>query len=311
MIAHCHAVGRLTLRRDGWFSFDSSSLLGILTTTPVPIPTKPKPPSDHNGRTELELELVLVLNLLSSVRGVVRAELIDTATSLPLAGHSLNESVALVGHNDLQAPLRWSTAADHHSHHAAAALVSEGASVVVHIESTFTKLFTFELVWRPAPPPPPPPPVVARSPTFDTDIIDSNHGAYRHSYPSAPWLNKTQGALSCQSQCDADHRCAAWTYVERSTGHNSPERCCFAASVGCPRRSVGVVSGAKVTGPCTPTKGAEPLTFKSDDGEEGRLQITRFLPATDPLVQWAGRTVPGVPAGGVQFDWLWHSWQRR
>lgn len=245
-----HAVGRLTLRRDGWFSFDSSSLLGILTTTPVPIPTKP--PSNHNGgRTELELELVLVLNLLSSVRGVVRAELIDTATSLPLAGHSLNESVALVGHNDLQAPLRWRAADDHRSHHAAAVLISEGASVVVRIESTFTKLFTFELAWLPPPPRPPPPPVVARSPTFDTDIIDSNHGAYKHFYPSAPWLNKTQGALSCQSQCDADPRCAAWTYVERSTSHNSPERCCFATSVGCPRHSAGVVSGAKVTGPCT------------------------------------------------------------
>jgi hypothetical protein len=129
--------------------------------------------------------------------------------------------------------------------------------VVVHIESTNTKLFTFELAWRPIPPPPPPPPVVSRSPAFGTDIIDAKHGAYNHSYPAVPWRNKTQGALSCQSQCDADPRCRAWTYVERSTTR-SPERCCFAAGVGCPHPSAGVASGAKVTGPCTRAATAAP-----------------------------------------------------
>ena len=187
------------------------------------------------------------------MRGVVRAELLDPTPSRPLTGYTLNESVALVGHNDLQAPLRWRS--DHH-HRAstATAVLVDGAPVVVRIESTYTKLFTFELAWHPAPPPAPPPPVVSRSPAFDTDIIDHSHGAYNHSYPAVAWPNKTDGALSCQSQCDADPRCRAWTYVEWGDKHG-PERCCFAASVGCPRHSLGVVSGAKVTGPCTPARG--------------------------------------------------------
>ena len=186
------------------------------------------------------------MNVFSSVRGVVRAELINPATSRPLSGYTLNESSALVGQNGLQVPIRWSSDLDHR---ATAAVL--GADVVVRIESTFTKLFTFELAWRPALPPPPPPPVVSRSPAFDTDIIDSKHGAYNHSYPAIPWRNKTEGALSCQRQCDEDPRCRVWTYVEESR-HGSPERCCFGASVGCPHYSPGVVSGAKVTGPCKP-----------------------------------------------------------
>jgi hypothetical protein len=102
------AVGRITLRRDGWFSLDSSSLLGVLTTTPILSPPKPRQVHDDHNVEELELvskqrphsidtklsrslnrhkrspwplAQVLVLNLLSSVRGVVRASLLDPAVS--------------------------------------------------------------------------------------------------------------------------------------------------------------------------------------------------------------------------------------
>ena len=193
------------------------------------------------------MELVVLFNLLSSVRGVIRAELIDGDTARPLTGYSLNDSIPLIGHNALRAPLQW-----RRNGLGSAEQLGEGRVVRLRIEATFTKLFTFELFWQPAatPQPPPPPPVVTRAPTFDIDIIDATHGAYNHSYPSTPFANKMLGALSCQSQCDADPICKAWTYVEVSTPH-SPERCCFAASIGCPKPSKGIVSGAKVTGPCT------------------------------------------------------------
>eukprot|EP01046_Picozoa_sp_COSAG06_P052783 COSAG06_NODE_8954_length_2025_cov_3.751298_1_plen_131_part_10 len=102
-------VGRLTLRKDGWFSFNSGALLGVLTTNAVAVPPKPLAAPAAMASESQQLELVLLLNILSSVRGVVRAELLDAATGQPLVGHSLNESVALAGHNALQVPLRWST----------------------------------------------------------------------------------------------------------------------------------------------------------------------------------------------------------
>jgi hypothetical protein len=248
-------VGRLTLRKDGWFSFNSGALLGVLTTNAVAVPPKPlAAPAAHRAMASesQQLELVLLLNILSSVRGVVRAELLDAATGQPLVGHSLNESVALAGHNALQVPLRWSTPHSRVDSSLIPPNGAEGGSMVkIRLESTYTKIFSFELAWRPAPPPPPPPPVVGRAPAFGVDIFDPKHGAYNHSYPKVPWANKTQGALSCQSQCDADPVCAAWTYVETSRP-GSPERCCFSASVGCPHASHGVDSGAKVAGPCTP-----------------------------------------------------------
>jgi hypothetical protein len=55
-------IGRLTLRKDGWFSFDSGAVAGVLTTTALPVP--PKPTGD--------MQLVVVVNLLSSVRGIVQ-----------------------------------------------------------------------------------------------------------------------------------------------------------------------------------------------------------------------------------------------
>lgn len=241
MFCSPHAVGRLTLRKDGWFSYDSGSVVGVLTTYAVSVPVKPIEAGD---RTESgELELVLLLNVATSVRGVVRAALLHADSSKPLPGYSCNDSVPLVGHNGLQSPLRWNSGSK-------AQLPVGKTSLKVRIEATYTKLFTIQLTWRRSPPPPPPPPMVGRF-VKNVDIIDAKHGAYKHSYPESPWANKTMGALSCQSQCDSDSACYAWTYVEKSTP-GSPERCCFAASVGCPHHSDGIVSGAKATGPCTP-----------------------------------------------------------
>ena len=229
----CLAVGRLRLRKDGWFSYDCGSTTGILTTHALPVPRK-------SAKDASELELVLVLNVLSSVRGVVRAALLHAESGQPMLGYSCNDSVPLVGHNALQIPLRWNS-------RSRPDIPVDGTLLKVRIEATYTKIFTFQLGWRP----PIPHPVVPRTPTANVDIIDAKHGAYNHSYPAEPWANKTLGALSCQSQCDSDPMCRAWTYVEKSTP-GSPERCCFSASVGCPHRSEGIVSGAKTSGPCSP-----------------------------------------------------------
>lgn len=186
--AAASGIGRLTLRKDGWFSFDSGSLLGILTTTPVLVPAK-LPLAQSEPAVEAEdMKLVVLFNLLSSVRGVVRAELLDGVTARPLAGYSFNDSVALIGHNALRVPLQWRSGSSR-----PAEQLGEGRLVRLRIEATFTKLFTFELAWQPPPPPPPPPPVVTRAPAFGIDIIDPEHGAYNHSYPPTPFANKTLG----------------------------------------------------------------------------------------------------------------------
>ena len=237
------AVGRLTLRKDGWFSWDSGPVLGVLTTHEVPLPAKPVFPMTSRSEAG-ELELVLVLNILSSVRGVVRAALLHADSSEPLLGYACNDSVPLVGHNALQIPLRWNS-------HSDAQVPPAGTWLKLRIEATYTKIFTFQLAWMPPLPPPPRPAVVTRALSFNVDLFDARHGAYNHSYPSSPWLNKTMGALSCQAQCDEDPACRAWTYVEKATP-GSPERCCFAASVGCPHHSDGIVSAAKTDGPCSP-----------------------------------------------------------
>jgi len=138
---------------------DSAALLGVLTTNAVAVPPKPASLSDF------QLELVLLLNILSSVRGVVRAELLDATTGQPLAGYSLNESVPLVGHNALQVPLQWSALPPSTTE------VEPGSQTKLRVESTYTKIFSFELAWRPAPPPPPPPPVVDRDPVRSNGML--------------------------------------------------------------------------------------------------------------------------------------------
>ena len=49
-------------------------------------------------------------------------------------------------------------------------------------------------------------PVVERGPLNNTDI---GSVAYGHTY--TVFANKTEGALSCQAECDADADCSAWT----------------------------------------------------------------------------------------------------
>jgi hypothetical protein len=139
----------------------------VLTSTAVAVPPKPtsllsKPP---------QVELVLLLNIMSSVRGAVRAELLDATTAQPLAGYSLNESVPLVGHNALQAPLQWSTLRSDPS----SSELEDGSQLKLRLESTYTKIFSFQLAWRPVPPPPPPGPTVSRDP-----VPNQWHACYAH-----------------------------------------------------------------------------------------------------------------------------------
>jgi hypothetical protein len=88
------------------------------------------------------------------------------------------------------------------------------------------------------------PPVVPRGPLLNRDFGTSGGAPYLHTYKE--YMNKTAGALACQSACDADAKCAAWTYVIQDVGPG-PERCCYFPAVGCPFQHTGCVSGAKAT----------------------------------------------------------------
>lgn len=97
---------------------------------------------------------------------------------------------------------------------------------------------------------------VPRGPLNDTNLASD---AFFHSYHV--YANKTAGALACQDECDADAKCAAWTYVTGRAG-SSPapgvERCCHHAVRGCPLRQQGMYSGAKNPGPCVPAPAPAP-----------------------------------------------------
>lgn len=98
-------------------------------------------------------------------------------------------------------------------------------------------------------------PVVPRGPTNGTDL-GAGGPAYNHTY--VVFANKTAGALACQLACDADARCAAWTYVVGGTCCGV-ERCCSFSRVGCPVARQGTTSGARVAAPCvTPTPAPPP-----------------------------------------------------
>eukprot|EP01048_Picozoa_sp_COSAG05_P002264 COSAG05_NODE_88_length_20344_cov_12.094690_10_plen_693_part_00 len=86
--------GRVTLRRDGWFSHDTvGSAPGELTTTAVELP-----PSG--------LSWAVCVNAVTSVRGFLRLALLDNQTGLPIPGFELQNSMPLVG-NHLRLPMRW------------------------------------------------------------------------------------------------------------------------------------------------------------------------------------------------------------
>ena len=98
-------------------------------------------------------------------------------------------------------------------------------------------------------------PVVERGPLNNTDI---GSAAYGHTY--SVFANKTEGALSCQAECDADADCGAWTYVIGGECCGK-ERCCRHKVLGCPetgKAAIGCVSGAKKAGACGQPKPAPP-----------------------------------------------------
>ena len=74
-----NGIGRATMRRDGWFSFDADgSDAQTLLTAPITLPNEPS---------------TLVLNMLTTVRGYVKAELQDADTGAPVPGFALADSV--------------------------------------------------------------------------------------------------------------------------------------------------------------------------------------------------------------------------
>ena len=85
---------------------------------------------------------------------------------------------------------------------------------------------------------------IPRGPTNDSDLMTI---VYNHTYKK--YKTSEAGALGCQAECDADARCASWTYVPTGSP-NGEERCCKSAFRGCPIQRVGCISGAKVKGPC-------------------------------------------------------------
>jgi hypothetical protein len=88
-------------------------------------------------------------------------------------------------------------------------------------------------------------PIVERGPLNSTNL---GSVSYNHSYKV--FRNKTEGALSCQAECDADEACNAWTYVIGGECCGQ-ERCCLHKDIGCPGKAIGCVSGAKTPGPCS------------------------------------------------------------
>jgi hypothetical protein len=146
-------IGRLTLRKNGWFSFNSGAAVGVLTTTAITLP--PKPPGSSQRQLQL-LTLSVRANALTSVRGGVRLEVLDATTGLPLAGYELNRSIPLMG-NHVQTPMRWTTKTQPGDDGEDA--VGNVQAVMLRFEATYAKLFSFELGWGSFFPPTPPSPV--------------------------------------------------------------------------------------------------------------------------------------------------------
>jgi hypothetical protein len=95
---------------------------------------------------------------------------------------------------------------------------------------------------------------IPRGPTNNSDLMTI---VFSHTYKK--YKTPEAGALGCQAECDADPRCASWTYVPTGTP-NGEERCCMSAFRGCPVRRAGCISGAKLKGPCQlpPAPGPSP-----------------------------------------------------
>ena len=115
------AIGRATMRKDGWWSYDAEGQK-TLRTTPLRLPSAPAS---------------LFVNMESSVRGSLRAEVLDAATLQPLPGLSINDSVPLMG-NYVQQQLSWRSGAE--------LPAGSGRSVRLHFVVLSAKLFSFEVV---------------------------------------------------------------------------------------------------------------------------------------------------------------------
>lgn len=98
-------IGRLSLRKDGWFSFDTSgsqggSHPGFLVTNVIPLQ------SANQSESDQQQQLSVRLNAVTSVGGGVRLEVLDAATGIPLPGYELASSIPLMG-NHIDALMRW------------------------------------------------------------------------------------------------------------------------------------------------------------------------------------------------------------
>jgi hypothetical protein len=141
-------IGTLTLRKNGWFSFNTvgEDPATLVTTAVVVPPLTSTTASERRAKSDLpaaaQRQLVVRLNVLSSVRGWVRCELRDATTDTPIPGYDLNSSVAIIAQNSLSAQLTWQSTEDRGPQ------VSPGQRVTIHFQATFSKLFSFELVWQ-------------------------------------------------------------------------------------------------------------------------------------------------------------------
>lgn len=114
-----NGIGRATMRRDGWFSFDADdgSDAQTLLTAPITLPSKPS---------------TLALNMLTTVRGYVKVELQDATTGAAVPGFALADSVPSMG-NYLARAQQWSNAT----------ALPAGKCVRIRLEAVQAKLFTF------------------------------------------------------------------------------------------------------------------------------------------------------------------------
>jgi hypothetical protein len=116
------AIGRATMRKDGWWSFDAEGAgEKTLRTMPLRLPSAP---------------VSIWVNMESSVRGSLRVEVLDATTLQPLLGLALNDSVPLMG-NYVRQQLSWRSSA--------ALRVGAGRSVRLRFVVLSAKLFSFEV----------------------------------------------------------------------------------------------------------------------------------------------------------------------
>jgi hypothetical protein len=119
------------MRKDGWWSYDADGRTeAALLTTPLLLGA----PSAVGAKATL----ALFVNVLTSVRGSLRCEVLDAATMQPLPGLTLNDSVPLMG-NYVRQQMQWLPRG------VEGLAASSGRSVRLRFVAFAAKLFTFEL----------------------------------------------------------------------------------------------------------------------------------------------------------------------